>query len=352
MTTRAQIDANRKNGRRSTGPRTVRGRATSKMNAVTHGLRSLVPVLPGERAKDWTDHRAGIVAALVPVGALESELAERVALLTWRLRRVVRYESAVTSAGIDTAVARVRGEGDEDDPVDVPHRSPRDRPQTCATVRKELEEARGMARARAEIRDRLRQLPDLPAGQPIEGGNAFALLWELGAYAPTGCGDPTDIEDVEFLAAIGVPAEWRADADWWTGWTVGMVRAGVGIIARDNGLTESELIEWAVKKADRDAGREERKAMKLEPLLDYLTEQIAGAEQVARGRALLPDADVADKVMRYESHLNKQLIQTLHQLERLQAIRSGNPPVPPAALDVTVDTGGPCLDCTERSKGS
>jgi hypothetical protein len=44
-------------------------------------------------------------------------------------------------------------------------------------------------------------------------------------------------------------------------------------------------------------------------------------------------------VMRYESHLNKQLTQTLHQLERLQALRSGNPPAPPAALDVTVETG-------------
>ena len=31
---------------------------------------------------------------------------------------------------------------------------------------------------------------------------------------------------------------------------------------------------------------------------------------------------VVDKVMRYESHLNKQLTQTLHQLERWQAIRA------------------------------
>ena len=101
MTTLAKIDANRKNGKLSTGPKTAKGKAAAKMNAVTHGLRSLSPVLPDERPKDWNDHRAGIVAALAPVGTLETELVERVALLMWRLRRVVRYETAVTAAGID-----------------------------------------------------------------------------------------------------------------------------------------------------------------------------------------------------------------------------------------------------------
>jgi hypothetical protein len=104
-------------------------------------------------------------------------------------------------------------------------------------------------------------------------------------------------------------------------------------------MTEAGLIEWAVKEADRTAAVERRKALKLEAELARCTEDIAGAERVARGRALLPSAEVLDKVTRYESHLNKQLTQTLHTLERLQAIRSGNPPAPPAALDVTVEAG-------------
>ncbi|MCI0705201.1 MAG: hypothetical protein L0241_29425 [Planctomycetia bacterium] len=339
MTTLAKLEANRTNGKLSNGPTTPNGKAVAKMNAVTHGLRSLSPVLPDERPKDWNDHRKGIVAALAPVGTLEAELAERVALLTWRLRRVVRYETAVTSAGIDHAVARVRGEKDEYNPFDSILSSHLPTPRTYATVRKELEAARGLADGFAETRDQLRQLPNLPADHPIAGDDAFSMLREIGAYTPNGHEEYTDIEDHEFLAAVGVPAEWLEDADWWDGWTAGAIRAGVKVIAEDNGMTETELIECAVREADRTAGVEQRKATRLEALLDYKAEEIADAERVARGRALLPSVEVVDKVMRYESHLNKQLTQTLHQLERLQAIRSGNPPTPPAALDVTVEAG-------------
>jgi len=164
-------------------------------------------------------------------------------------------------------------------------------------------------------------------------------LWSVGGYTRTGPEGITEIEAPEFLAAIGVPAEWRGDADWWSGWTVGTVRAGVRVVARNNGLTEAALIEWAVREADREARVEEGKVMKLERLLDHLSERIAGAEQLARGQNALPAPDAANRVMRYEAHLNKQLTQTLHQLERLQALRSGNPPAPPVALDVTVETG-------------
>jgi hypothetical protein len=123
------------------------------------------------------------------------------------------------------------------------------------------------------------------------------------------------------------------------GWNAGIIRAGVKIIAETSGTTEAGLIERAVKESARISAVEGRKAMKLEAELARVTAQNASAEREARGRSLLPTAEVVDKVMRYESHLNRQLTQTLHTLERLRAIRDGNPPTPPAALDVTVDTG-------------
>jgi hypothetical protein len=344
MTTLTQIDANRKNGKLSTGPKTARGKGTAKMNAVSHGLRSLSPVLPDERPKDWNDHRKGIVVALAPVGTLEAELAERVALLMWRLRRVVRYETAVTCAGIDNAVARVRGDEDEDNPLSSILSSRPYNLRTYATVRQELDNARGCATGFAETRDQLRRLLTLPADHRFDGGEVYAMLREVGAYIPNGHEEYMDIEDHEFLAAVGVPADWRDDADWWEGWTAGIIRAGVKIIAEASGMTEAELIERAVRGADQTADVERRKALKLEAELDRVIEANAGPEQVARGRAVLPSAEVVDKVMRYESHLNKQLTQTLHMLERLRAIRDGKPPVPPAALDVTVETGTLTLD--------
>jgi hypothetical protein len=46
-----------------------------------------------ERAEDWELHLAGTLESLSPEGHLETVLAERVALLSWRLHRVVRYET-------------------------------------------------------------------------------------------------------------------------------------------------------------------------------------------------------------------------------------------------------------------
>jgi hypothetical protein len=45
-----------------------------------------------EKAEDWEEHRDGVLESLSPEGHLELVLAERVALLSWRLHRVTRYE--------------------------------------------------------------------------------------------------------------------------------------------------------------------------------------------------------------------------------------------------------------------
>ena len=75
------------------GPRSEEGKSVSRWNAATHGLRSPAPVVPGvENQEDWESHRAGILESLSPEGHLEQVLAERVALQSWRLNRVTRYE--------------------------------------------------------------------------------------------------------------------------------------------------------------------------------------------------------------------------------------------------------------------
>ena len=43
MDTQRQIEANRRNAQKSTGPRTEAGRARSRLNAVTHGLSRTLP---------------------------------------------------------------------------------------------------------------------------------------------------------------------------------------------------------------------------------------------------------------------------------------------------------------------
>ena len=80
------------------GPRTATGKAASKMNAVKHGLRSGVPVIPGvESFEEWEEFRDGIVASYAPEGRLETELAETCANILWRKRRIYNYETEMTA---------------------------------------------------------------------------------------------------------------------------------------------------------------------------------------------------------------------------------------------------------------
>src|SRR4030081_2397101 len=53
MATTAQIEANRRNALKSTGPRTPEGKAAVSMNSLCHGLRARTVVLPGENREEF-----------------------------------------------------------------------------------------------------------------------------------------------------------------------------------------------------------------------------------------------------------------------------------------------------------
>jgi hypothetical protein len=75
------------------GPVTKEGKEVIRWNATRHGIRSPAPVVPAlEKIQHWEEHRSWVLESLSPEGHLEKVLAERVALLSWRLHRVTRYE--------------------------------------------------------------------------------------------------------------------------------------------------------------------------------------------------------------------------------------------------------------------
>src|SRR3954470_13887939 len=53
MATQKQIEANRLNAQRSTGPRTPEGKAAVRLNALRHGMRARTVVLPGEDRQEF-----------------------------------------------------------------------------------------------------------------------------------------------------------------------------------------------------------------------------------------------------------------------------------------------------------
>ena len=95
MASPAQLAANRLNAKKSTGPRTPKGKAIASQNATRHGLTAQDVVLQDEEAELFDEHRAALWAALDPVGELEEVLVERVVVSAWRLRRVARIEAGV-----------------------------------------------------------------------------------------------------------------------------------------------------------------------------------------------------------------------------------------------------------------
>jgi hypothetical protein len=86
-------EANRINSRKSTGPKSVEGKARSARNAVTHGLTSQ----PGEPTEAYREALAEWVGDLKPKGIVERTLAERACRAAWNLRRCDRHEDATSA---------------------------------------------------------------------------------------------------------------------------------------------------------------------------------------------------------------------------------------------------------------
>src|ERR1700692_588615 len=95
MTTFRQIEANRRNARKSTGPVTEEGKQNSRRNAVRHGLTAETVIGALEDAQDYQAFEAAIVADYDAQSAVERELVLRLASLLWRLRRATTIETGL-----------------------------------------------------------------------------------------------------------------------------------------------------------------------------------------------------------------------------------------------------------------
>ena len=93
MTTESKILANRLNALKSTGPRTIEGKAVVSQNAVRHGLLAERDVIASESPADFDLYRQQLLDELSPVSPLESMLAERIITLSWRLKRACRFQN-------------------------------------------------------------------------------------------------------------------------------------------------------------------------------------------------------------------------------------------------------------------
>lgn len=285
------------------GPKTEEGKEVVRWNATRHGIRSPAPVVPGvEKQEDWEEHRDGVLESLQPEGHLESVLAERTALLSWRLHRVTRFETesiALYQERIEEDLTRERRFGS--------HVLGAEHPEE---VRWKLKDAQRTHRT-------LKKLPGLPADKHLSGGDAAGVLWGVSAYI-----EDEDLEKVQSPSGVPAWAGVEGDTAEWDGWTVGMVREYIDSMASAASESPEELLEAATEKARLDVISAKHALERVEKDL----------ERMSRER-LLPDEKILEKVSRYEAHLSRGLYKALHELEALQSRRLGGA-APLTRLDV------------------
>src|SRR5690348_8811620 len=95
MTSIKQIEANRRNSLKSTGPKTEAGKRAARCNAVRHGLRAETVIGALEDAEDYKGFEAAITADYDAQSAVERELVLRLASVLWRLRRATTMETGL-----------------------------------------------------------------------------------------------------------------------------------------------------------------------------------------------------------------------------------------------------------------
>ena len=103
-TSRKKVEANRRNALRSTGPKTPSGKKRVSRNATRHGFFSKWLLIQGqngnESQQEYDDFCAGLLKHFDPVGWLEELWVEKIAVWSWRLRRLIRFESGQISLAL------------------------------------------------------------------------------------------------------------------------------------------------------------------------------------------------------------------------------------------------------------
>jgi hypothetical protein len=103
MTSLRQIEANRRNAIKSTGPTTPEGKERSSLNAVRHGLTADTVIAILERSEDYEAFEAAVISDYNAETAVERQLVLRLASVLWRLRRATSIETAIFDSATDNA---------------------------------------------------------------------------------------------------------------------------------------------------------------------------------------------------------------------------------------------------------
>src|SRR6266852_644630 len=93
MPTQAQLDANRLNAQKSTGPTSPQGKAASSVNALKSGIDAWSHIIPGEDPAELEALTAAFVLHFRPSDPNQLSLVDTLISAEWTQRRLRRIEA-------------------------------------------------------------------------------------------------------------------------------------------------------------------------------------------------------------------------------------------------------------------
>jgi hypothetical protein len=285
-----QLDANRQNAQKSTGPKTPEGRAVSKMNALKHGILSKEVLVRGlninESNRELSALHERFWRDLDPAGPVEEMLVDQIVTTHWRWRRALTAESGEIALSVDAGQWK-----------------------------------------RCQANPALRWMKWEAGGDPVGAmkdssmGNSILANWLRQVR------ERVEQEGKLTEAAIKIP-----------------------FFGKPNDLSK-DLDELRRRLSRNSAGTDaaDRSEENKQQALAYIDGELKmlesgkadcarremAEEQARQAAAVLPSLEVLEKILRYESKLERQMYRALTQLERLQRVRRGEAVPPPVTVELS-----------------
>jgi hypothetical protein len=276
------------------GPRTVHGKQKSKYNALKHGIFAGV-VLPNESRSQYESLLTDLIDNLSPKGRLEEILVEKLAMLSWRQKRLVEAERAEIQNSADFL------EWEEEN--------------------RQLQNLRGL--------DPPSPVDEIPLIDQMENPKVLERCLELLGDLKKGLEARGFDEkmDSEMLRKIyGVCRQYKTLGDIYSAW-YGTSQVSEEVRQREGYASPAVCKERVLEEIEEEIAR----------LMEYQEKQKSAMSKrfaLARVRLRVPQSPDLDRLLKYETSLDRSFARNLDQLERWQRMRLGQPVPPPLHVNV------------------
>jgi hypothetical protein len=284
-----QLEANKRNAKKG-GVKTSEGKAVIKYNAIKHGLlvkEIVITVGEGaENPEEFQELLGYLINDLKPVGSVEEMLVEKIASAYWRLRRAYKYEVGLVRSELDCA---------SDDFYDKENWDGRKIFRTDKEIDVEIQRKNDMIK---DWKEDLKKIDRLnKENKSLKRTYILEDAWEF-LYDDVFHNFDDSVIEMEDLSPETM-AENLKDCLGWSERT---------IWKKLKNICEKRIIFHNEKKAELE--REKRRnVLRI---------------QVKKNLGNIPQRHELDRLLRYETTIEREFYKALNQLERFQRMRSGD----------------------------